>query len=244
MSTSRKLAKTLDNYTQNTDQGQATDSDNWASKAFTGQYFDRDEYDTIYEIKEKLSGTKNRIWPVTDSEAKYLVDKAKQLELINFHEFLQKSYGIDASNPVLMKWAQDMFPEFWSMREEMIDQNAFVQTALAKIRLFGPRSRDDFQLLFGISTGRVTVPEGSIYDPKKAEIGPHARGLFNPLRNVGSKAKFEDNARLKETGPAGRYFIKSNGKAVEGLVKGRAYDGNRDEGTGTIYKGQDYSFFK
>ncbi len=193
MSTGKEISDKVESLKSQSNPGERPlghPDDSWGGR-FRGDYLERDEYDTVYQVKQLISQNPNRIWDVTDKEANYLLDKTKQYELMSFHEMLARHYHIDASNPVLMKWAQDMFPEYWEMREKKIDQNADIQKRLAKIKLLGPRSKDDFTLLFAIATGRFQVPRGPIYAPGLPV--PHvARGLFNPIRGIGKRAGFVD----------------------------------------------------
>lgn len=191
----KEINKKVEEYHDKHDPGQKADAvdprNNWADTAFQAQYLEKDDYDTIYDIKRQIAkgaGKDARTWEITDQEAKWRLEKVKQIELQNFHTFLQDHYKIDSNNPVLLKWAQEMFPEYWSAREKMIDTTADIQKRLAKMRLMGPRTRDDFTLLFGIASGRVEVPTGPLYAPADSKTKVKARGLFNPLRAVGAKA--------------------------------------------------------
>jgi hypothetical protein len=238
MSTGKEIHAKVEADHDKHDQGQnyvaARGADRWALDNFGARYLEKDEYDTIYAIKATIAQAPQpaagpmqgqRTWEITDKEAKWHLDKVKQLELINFHNFLRDTYNIDASNPVMMKWAQEMFPDFWKMREEVIDDNAEIQKRLAKIRLMGPRDKDDFTLLFGIATGRVAVPMGALWDPQgQMQPGVPARGLFNPLFNVGRPAQAGLNDagalitnRIALANPAPRTAVAGGQPAVNAL---------------------------
>jgi hypothetical protein len=66
---------------------------------------------------------------------------------------------------------------------------AALQKTLAKIRLFGPRSREDLVTLFAVQNGMITIPDGALHRPEKwwgdadtSLHGEYKRGLLNLKR--------------------------------------------------------------
>jgi hypothetical protein len=93
---------------------------------------------------------------------------------------------------------QNIAPELFQRREEVIDANQALVSAYAKTRLRGAKSLSDLELEWLIETGRLELPKGPIWNPKewrKAQTGAttdqedidwqHRRytfGLFSPLQ--------------------------------------------------------------
>lgn len=81
----------------------------------------------------------------------------------------------------------------------MLDEVASLQKTLAKIRLFGPRSREDLVTLFAVQNGMVQVPDGALHRPEKwwkdenmSISAEYQRGLLN-LKKVAQVVMPEKN---------------------------------------------------
>jgi hypothetical protein len=104
-----------------------------------------------------------------------------------------------------------MLPDYFERREEQIEEVADLQKRIAKLRLYGPRSKDDLFLIYMIHAGKLQVPSGAIWDPNswytdEQKKDNFSRGLFNPRRYVsapGRKGPYED--RWANGNPADKY---------------------------------------
>jgi len=164
--------------------GVPADGPNWGS--FRAQYLQDDTMrDTVYEAQRALAAGEGRNWDVTEAEARYLIDKLSQLEKISYHNWLERRYGADLTDPVKLEWAQRKFPSYFEDRITQLQRDAEVQKTLARIKLMGPQTPDDFFLLYQIDTGTVAPRGGPLWN-QEAPVRP-VRGLFNVLNGVGAQ---------------------------------------------------------
>lgn len=213
----RRIIKEVEDYEAKFDLGQrlpdaAVQGDPagiGAASQFPARYLYPDERDKKYEMRRKLNIDAGRPDPITDDEIDYLLDKTSAYETAEFHQWFQRLYKMDDSNPVMKKWGMELVPELWQMKEQSIEDNARLQTQLAKIKLRGVRSREDLMLMWAIAKGAITVPEGPIWDPRAPQFPASHRGVFNPRHRAGETgAYFTDrpgaNVYVAPGGAAGR----------------------------------------
>lgn len=131
----------------------------------------KDPYDDKANIKSQFAvqpsdpAFDNR-WmvPFTDADAAYLERKRDAQEKAQFDAWVMQKY--DITNPAENLMLQNIAPELFQRREEVIDQHQALVSAYAKTRLRGAKSLSDLELEWLIETGRVTLPEGPIWNPK------------------------------------------------------------------------------
>lgn len=156
---------------------------------FPARYFEGDADDDLQEIKNQLASAR-RPAPITDSDAERVMRKQAAFEVAKQEEWFSDTWHTDSSNPTKQRWAQSVFPEFYDRREQVIEEQARLQLALAKIRLRGPRSREDLDLLFALDQGYLKPGDKPLYaltGPSTAEKDAR-RGIFNPRRNKMAEA--------------------------------------------------------
>jgi hypothetical protein len=158
-----------------------------------GRYFEGDEDDDLQQIKHQLAST-SRPAPITDSDAERVMRKTAAVEVAKEEEWFQNQWMFNSSNPTMQRWAQGVFPEYFSRREQVLEEQAQLQLAVAKMKLRGPRSREDLDLLYAIDSGVVDVSKNPIYAlaGKPADLAA-VRGLFNPRRNAILRAPWRRN---------------------------------------------------
>lgn len=127
----------------------------------------------------------------------------------------------------------------------MLDEVAALQKTLAKIRLFGPRSREDLVTIFAIENGMVDIPDGALHRPEKwyhgadqSITGEYKRGLLNLKRAASiimpgkTPQKRHDplNFAGELTGQAGPYASGSPASAIVSLFgrKNRGFSVQED----------------
>jgi hypothetical protein len=71
----------------------------------------------------------------------------------------------DITDPAQNLMLQNIAPELFSRREEVIDQTQALVSAYAKTRLRGAKNLSDLELEWLIETGRLELPEGPIWSP-------------------------------------------------------------------------------
>lgn len=199
----RRIIKEVEDYEAKFDLGQrlpdaeveGSPAGIGAASQFPARYLYPDERDKKYAMRRELNVNAGRPDPITDDEIDYLLDKTSAYETAEFHKWFQRLYKMDDSNPVMKKWGMELVPELWQMKEQSIEDNARLQTQLAKIKLRGVRSREDLMLMWAIAKGAITVPEGPIWDPQAPQFPNSRRGVFNPRHRAGEPGRYFENRR-------------------------------------------------
>lgn len=147
-----------------------------------GRYFEGDESDDLQAIKHSLASTA-RPAPITDADAERVMRKTAAVEVAKEEEWFQNQWAFNSSNPTMQRWAQGVFPEYFNRREQVLEEQAQLQLAIAKMKLRGPRSREDLDLLYAIDSGVVKVEDKPVFAIEGDMADEDAvRGLFNPRR--------------------------------------------------------------
>lgn len=198
----RRIIKEVEDYEAKFDLGQRLEAPGGpagsgigAADQFPARYLYPDERDKKYAMRRQLNVDGARPDPITEDEIDYLLDKTSAYETAEFHKWFQRLYKMDDSNPVMKKWGMELVPELWQMKEQSIEDNAKLQTQLAKIKLRGIRSREDLMLMWAINKGAITVPTGPIYSPDTVDFPESRRGVFNPRHLAGRAGAYYADAK-------------------------------------------------
>lgn len=179
------LLQKLKGYEAAADPGQRLDAPraDAASEAaqFPARYYEPDERDDYMTLKTQLAST-SRPAPVTDEDVAAILRKRAANEVVKQEDWFQNSWSFNSSDPNKQRWAQSVFPEYFARREQVIDQQTLLQNQLAKIKLRGPRSREDIDLLYAIDMGIVEPDKNAIYNITGTTLSNPQRGIFNPRR--------------------------------------------------------------
>lgn len=210
----QQLLEKLKNLEKNAETGNTLASRNGITPAdaatFPAIYGESDPRDDMLEIKNRIA-TSERPAPISDWEVESILGKRAQFEVAKEEEWFQNAFSFDASNPVQQRWAQQVFPEYFQRREQIIDQQAELQKAIAKLKLRGAHTREELDLVYGLSSGRVKLPDKPLWQLTGTPMDNDAvkRGIWNPRRNAITESRGWTNAR-------GTPFIT---KALEGQGK-------------------------
>jgi len=127
----------------------------------------KDPYDDIANIKsvyaQGVPAGSNWQVPFEQSDAEYLMRKRDAEEKAEFDAWVTQKY--DLTDPSQNLMLQNIAPELFQRREEIIDVNQNLVSAYAKLRLRGAKSLSDLELEWLIETGRLELPRGPIWDP-------------------------------------------------------------------------------
>lgn len=148
---------------------------------FGARYLEPDERDDYMQLKSNLASV-SRPAPVTDEDISAILRKRAAVEVAKQEDWFQNSWQFNSSDPNKQRWAQSVFPEYFSRREQVIDEQTLLQNQLAKIKLRGPRSREDIDLLYAIDMGIVDPQPSAIWNLSGTSLSSPRRGLFNPRR--------------------------------------------------------------
>lgn len=161
-------------------------------------------YDDVANIKSEYSSSdmgNNWVVPFTEQDAMYVKSKRDAMEKANFDDWVWRKFNL--SDPAQNLMLQQIAPELYERRAELIDWNQNLASNYAKVRLRGPKNINDLMFEWMIETGRVELPKSAVWDPlswREAQFGTtstnednsinynrYAYGLFSPLRFLDSK---------------------------------------------------------
>ncbi len=172
-----------------TSRGQNQDSRLGAE--FPAQYFpDSTPDDDRVATKAKLLRAPDRPLgdaQLTDADIKWYQDKEAIKKRIKFDEWYSTLFDTDDINK--RRLAQEIYPDYWKMREDEIDRQAAIQKKLAMLKLRGPMDLDDLKFVYALQSGEVDLRPVPLYDldkPLSASVRAErfTKGLFNPSKPV------------------------------------------------------------
>ena len=148
-----------------------------------------------------------------------------QQEYANFKVWAEQWY--DFSDPAQVRLFEEAFPDYYQQRAQLIKNLGDNATKFAILRLLGPRTRDDFMFMWLVTSGKIPLPQGPLWDPKKwADEGPPLQlALFNPWKMMNAD---EEPVRVdvnNRTDPVGLGFtdgIQAKGGNYGGLPAANA----------------------
>lgn len=137
---------------------------------------------------------------LNDSDLQAFGDIEKQKQIVSFESWLA-SY-LNMSDPATAKLVDDIMPEYWEKRMEVIENQAELQKNLALIRLRGPQSKKDFMVLYMLNTGQLPLPRGSVFEPAQWSYNNEdfTRGMLNPRRYMSPVVKLDANGKKDPIG--------------------------------------------
>lgn len=163
-----------------------------------------DGYDDVANIKSQFAeGPKagsNWMVPFTGEDAAYEMRKRDDQENALFEQWVMQQF--DITDPAESRMLQEIAPELYRRREEVIDSQQALVSRYAKLRLRGVRTLEDLRLQWLIETDRLTLPKGPIWDPfewrmkqfnnvaadrgidESANRKRYRAGMFSPLQWV------------------------------------------------------------
>ena len=127
----------------------------------------KDPYDDVANVKsvfgdnEQVGG--NWMVPFEQADAQYLLRKRDAQEKAQFDAWVMQKY--DITDPAQNMMLQNIAPELFQRREEVIDSQQALVSAYAKTRLRGAKSLSDLELEWLVETGRLQLPAGPIWAP-------------------------------------------------------------------------------
>lgn len=109
-----------------------------------------------------------------------VLDKQQQAR---WQYFISNIYNI--KDPAQRQMLLETFPEWAEMRNKLVRQNAELQVKMGEIQNTGASTREDWEFLFGLLSGAISIPEKPIYDPAGYYTkGRYTKGPFAPaIRN-------------------------------------------------------------
>ena len=143
---------------------------NQGSNEFPYQPFARDPYDNIANIKKVAvanapGGMGGQLTvPFEKEDAEYLLRQRAQVENADYDRWVMQKY--DLTDPAQNFLMQQIAPDQFQRRLDLIDYQQSLVSKYARIRLLGAKSSDDLKFEWLVETGRIQLPQGPIWDPK------------------------------------------------------------------------------
>jgi len=149
-----------------------------------------DPYDDIANIKAQYAngvaaGT-NWTIPFEQADAAWLQRKRNAEEKASFDSWIMQRFN--TTNPTENMMLQSIAPDLYRRREQIIDQQQDLVSRYAKLRLRGPKTIDDLKFEWLLETGRISLPKGPIWDPRRWR---GAQFNYDPANPAASQAADE-----------------------------------------------------
>lgn len=172
------------------------DGSSQAGNEFPYVPFAPDAYDDTAMIKTKFAQAKdvgeNWIVPFTSEDANYVKRQRDQMENADFDRWVMQKF--DLSDPAQLFLFQQIAPEQFERRMNLIDYQQNLVTKYARMRLMGPRNMDDLKFEWLVETGRVELPQGPIWSPRLWMANQYAAGLSGERKKLMTSSTHEGEA--------------------------------------------------
>lgn len=145
---------------------------------FPAKFLPKDYYDTTWQIKQDLNndsrfmgrrGVYNaksataRPMKMTKHDMDYLKRKRDAEEYSGYLTWQANKYNLN--DPATRDWFEKRCPQYFSMREALIDEQVDLASRMAKIKLRGPKTDDDLKMEYFVERGLLELPKGPIWSP-------------------------------------------------------------------------------
>jgi len=213
--------------------------------------FAPDAYDDTAMYKAKFAsgagaGT-NWVVPFTEQDASYLKRQRDQIENADFDRWVMGKF--DLEDPAQLFLFQQIAPEQFQRRMDLIDYEQNLVTRYAKMRLMGPRTMEDLKFEWLIESGRVELPKGPIWDPiswMNSQLGVNpptteeqwaVRGIQNDNRYMAglfSPLKMLTETQVGWNPTSNRGDIRGNSASIK---RGQLFEGSERVNSSIYYGG-------
>lgn len=152
------------------------------SNRFPVRLFPKDPYDDVARLKSAAADDLG-VKTLTTDDLEYLRRKEESIQGADFKTWIIGQF--DNKDPAQREMFMRTFGEIVTEQESIIDHRAELSARLAKMALRGPASKEDYEFLYLLNTGRIELPTGELWDPKKWNSAGEKnailkRGMFNP----------------------------------------------------------------
>lgn len=160
--------------------------------------FARDDYDDVANIKRQfVQGGAEAVVTLDKDDANYALRQRAQVENADFDRWVMQKY--DLTDPAQNFMFQQIAPEQFQRRLDLIEAQQTLVSKYARMRLMGAKSLEDLKFEWLVETGRIELPKGPIWNPsawmseqlgyggnnlnerRGANLRRFQAGLFNPI---------------------------------------------------------------
>lgn len=119
------------------------------------------------------------LYTPTEDDIRVIERKDQEKRLVQFEGFLEKHFNM--KNPMHQKLLNDIYPQYYDRRLEIINDNLKLQEKMARLKLYGPQTQEDIFFLFALYQGDIELPTtlASDLDTKPFNEQRYVRGMFN-----------------------------------------------------------------
>lgn len=193
-------------------------------------YFEEDPRDEYYATKSEIVTDTNKYKlgtevPITSKDIQYIQDQKTKQEKLLFDRWKWNTFQ-PGTDPIRVKYYEKIDPSWFSDREAEIDKTLAMTEKLALLVLNGPQSEDDVILLYGISTGKIPIPDWKLVYPKGQDDQENEnsilQGFFNPKKYSAPAAAYPSlyqNTVLNPVKTQGNSTTYDEGKTRMGRFK-------------------------
>lgn len=150
-----------------------------------------------------------------DSDFEWLRRKKEQDAEASFQQWFASNF--DKMSAEQKKMARELFPDFYSQRLKLVDQNLDFMKRLARLKIEGPKDKNDLILLYAMESGLIdSNAMENLLHPERAKQAQDAaarkerygRGLLNSNRLRAGDYGTESR-RTNAQGVTGRSYVGS-----------------------------------
>jgi hypothetical protein len=157
---------------------------------FPAKYFSKKEDEKrvrLLQSYHQYLGSKNAglglrtIYTPTEADYNVLFRKDAEKELLNFESFIQNYF--DLTNPIHQRLLRELYPNYFERRLEVIRESLSAQEKVARLKLFGPQTKEDIFFLYALYNGDIHLPDHVAFDTSEADLRKtFKRGYLNYYR--------------------------------------------------------------
>ena len=121
------------------------------------------EWVKMTKLKDELTTGPDKMTPFgqrvrQDQDLRELLKAEESAKEVAFDSWFAENWNkADLPTRVL---AQKLHPEFYARREQMMMDRAMLALKIKKIQLRGPRDEEDMQIVYGLQSGDIELPDG------------------------------------------------------------------------------------
>jgi hypothetical protein len=176
----------VNRYTPRLGQQIATTSAQGVAKQFPNVIERGDSRDDYYNFRASVTDGRGNIpgmgmTVAGDNDIAYLRKKGQDAIEAAFNGYLLDQMVLNT--PEAQDYWQKNFPDVFQEKIKLVEDQLDIQAKLAKIRILGPKTREDYMLLFAIQHGYIAVPAGPVFDPNSLEKTDFHRGGSSTSRS-------------------------------------------------------------
>jgi hypothetical protein len=145
----------------------------------------KDPRDDYVRIKKQLvSGTPLGTVATTDDDIAWIKRKEDQVKYDNFLSWVAAT--VPRGSPAEQEFFQSLFPQFKERAMGFFDEKINLARHLGRLRMIGPKTADDFLLIYLIQNGEINIDPGlatwlaSIGTGGPTSSDDIKKGLWNP----------------------------------------------------------------